>query len=330
MSDSYSWWHQALLGHFGPIHENDPQPGYYRMRRGRGGPWVPVAIWREAPEGSGYDEISTNSDSGKLVCLVDGFERDPFDVWTWVCRYPVPYETYVAVAERGEPWPEDLPKWERIGKDKRTARDVVPALGHNSQSLNEAEMVEEEVEALSLSALNWLETLPTIENQSDADKAANYADRFSALETRAEEARVIEKRPSLEEGREIDARWKPVVSKAQDAKAKMKKAIEPYLVGERQRRIEMARRAFQGSETTFDPSDIEPPRAGTNGRRVGLRSKYTVRITEPTALIDHYRTDLRLWSDKAVKEAIVKLAEADLTSGAQIQGATLMEEFMVI
>jgi len=298
--NSYSWWQRALLGHFGPIHENDPQPGYYRMRKGRGGAWVPVAIWFE--EGR----------SG-INCLVAGMERNAYDVWTWVCRYPIAYETYVAVAEDGKPWPEE-----------------VPALGHNSQSLNEAEVVGEEIEALSLSAMNWLETLPTIENQSDADKAANYADRFSALETRAEEARIIEKRPSLEEGREIDARWKPVVSKAQDAKAKMKKAIEPYLVGERQRRIEMARLAFQGSETTFDPTDIEPPRAGTNGRRVGLRSKYTVRITEPSALMDHYRTDLRLWSDKAVKEAIAKLAEADLSSGAQIQGATLMEEFLVV
>jgi len=283
------------------------------MRKGRGGPWVPVAIWLEGQVSLRLGQNSINSDSGKLVCLVEGVERNAYDVWTWVCRYPIAYESYVAVAEDGKPWPEE-----------------VPTLGHNSQSLNEAEVVGEEVEALSLSAMNWLETLPTIENQSDADKAANYADRFSALETRAEEARVIEKRPSLEEGREIDARWKPVVSKAQDAKAKMKKAIEPYLVGERQRRIEMARLAFQGSETTFDPSDIEPPRAGTNGRRVGLRSKYTVRITEPTALIDHYRTDLRLWSDKAVKEAIAKLAEADLTSGAQIQGATLMEEFLVV
>jgi len=283
------------------------------MRKGRGGPWVPVAIWLEGQGSLRQGQNSINSDSGKLVCLVAGMERNAYDVWTWVCRYPIDYETYVAVAEEGKPWPEE-----------------VPALGHNSQSLNEAEVVGEEIEALSLPAMNWLETLPTIESQSDADKAANYADRFSALETRAEEARVIEKRPSLEEGREIDARWKPVVSKAQDAKAKMKKAIEPYLVGERQRRIEMARLAFQGSETAFDPSDIEPPRAGTNGRRVGLRSKYTVRITEPTALIDYYRTDLRLWSDKAVKEAIAKLAEADLTSGAQIQGATLMEEFLVV
>jgi hypothetical protein len=310
---SHTYWQNALSGNFGAVHENDPQCGYYRMRKGRGGPWVPVAIWLEGQGSLRQGENSINSDSGKLVCLVEGKERNAYDVWTWVYRYPIAYETYVAVAEDGKPWPEE-----------------VPALGHNSQSLNEAEVVAEEIEALSLSAMNWLDTLPTIENQSDADKAANYADRFSALETRAEEARVIEKRPSLEEGREIDARWKPVVSKAQDAKAKMKKAIEPYLVGERQRRIEMARLAFQGSETAFDPSDIEPPRAGTNGRRVGLRSKYSVRITEPTALIDHYRTDLRLWSDKAVKEAIAKLAESDLTSGAQIQGATLMEEFLVV
>ena len=313
MSTTHTYWQNALSGNFGAVHENDPQCGYYRMRKGRGGPWVPVAIWLEDHGSVRQGQNSINSDSGKLVCLVDGVERNAYDIWTWVCRYPIAYETYVAVAEDGKPWPEE-----------------VPALGHNSQSLNEAEVVGEEVEALALSAMNWLETLPTIENQSDADKAANYADRLSALETRAEEARVIEKRPSLEEGREIDARWKPVVSKAQDAKAKMKKAIEPYLVGERQRRIELARMAVQGSESCFDPSDIEPPRAGTNGRRVGLRSKYTVRITEPSALMNHYRTDLRLWSDKAVKEAIAKLAEADLTSGAQIQGATLMEEFLVV
>ena len=47
-------------------------------------------------------------------------------------------------------------------------------------------------------------------------------------------------------------------------------------------------------------------------------------------MVDHYRTDLRLWADKSVKEAIAKLAEADLTAGAQIQGAMLMEEFSVV
>ena len=106
MSHPYTYYQSALKGVFGPVHENDPQCGYYRMRRGRGGPLVPVAIWREV---TGEKEITGILDSGKLVCLVDGKERDPYEIWTWVCRYPVPYETYVAVAEQGQALPEDLP-----------------------------------------------------------------------------------------------------------------------------------------------------------------------------------------------------------------------------
>ena len=70
--NSYIYYQSALKGVFGPVHENDPQCGYYRMRRGRGGPWVPVAIWKERPGSLAPSENSENSDSGKLVCLVDG------------------------------------------------------------------------------------------------------------------------------------------------------------------------------------------------------------------------------------------------------------------
>jgi hypothetical protein len=204
MSDSYSWWRQALLGQFGPIHESDPQPGYYRIRKGRGGPWLPVAIWAE-------DEES------KPVCLVDGVESDPFEVWTWVCRYPVPYETYVAVAERGEPWPEDLPDLKKV-RAPSVKQDPsllpgqsvsgfssslspnpappapcpssnLPYLGHNSAGMNEVEVFFEEIEALAQSCDEWLLGVPEICSQVLADKAANYAERFGNLENRAEEAR---------------------------------------------------------------------------------------------------------------------------------------------
>ena len=324
MSTYYTYWQNALTGQFGAVHENDPQSGYYRMRCGKGGPWVPVAIWIN-------DEVKDSSDLpvSQLFCLVDGKERNAYDVWTWVCRYPITYETYVAVAEEGKPWPDEVPEVKAVSP-VYTSGDALPSFGHNSGSLDQASVFREEIEALSSLALSWLDELGGINAQSEADRAANYADRFTSLETRAEEARTIEKRPSLEEGRQIDARWKPVVSKAQEAKVKLKKALEPYLVGERQRRIEVAKASFEGSDTVFDPSVIDPPRAGTNGRRMGLRSKYAVKITEPSALVDHYRTDLRLWADKSVKEAIAKLAEADLTAGAEIQGAMLMEEFSVV
>jgi hypothetical protein len=300
MSDSYLWWRQALLGHFGPIHENDPQPGYYRMRKGRGGRWVPAAIWED-------------KDKSCLSCLVDGVERDAFEVWTWVCRYPVSYETYVAVAERGEAWPEDLP--ERLDAGSETIRQSTRGIGDNSSGVTEAEEFLEEIEMLWQSAEEWVQVVQSPSSQAEADKAANYAERFSNLETRAEEARTLEKRPVLEEGRRIDAKWKPVISKASDGKVRMKKVLEPYLLAERERRL-----------SNSSGKEIEPPRAGTSGRRIGLRSRQMLVVSDETELENHYRSDIRIWSEKSVKDLVRKIAEADLLAGINIPGATLIEE----
>ena len=297
---SYSWWRQALLGHFGPIHENDPQPGYYRMRKGRGGRWVPAAIWEE-------------KDKLTLSCLVDGVEQDPFEVWTWVCRYPVSYETYVAVAERGEAWPEDLP--ERLDAGSETIRQSTRGIGDNSSGVTEAEEFLEEIEMLWQSAEEWVQVVQSPSSQAEADKAANYAERFSNLETRAEEARTAEKKPVLDEGRRIDAKWKPVISKASDGKVRMKKVLEPYLLAERERRL-----------SNSSGKEIDPPRAGTSGRRIGLRARQVISVADEIAMEAHYRNDPRIWSDKSVKELVRKFAEIDLLAGINIPGATLIEE----
>jgi len=334
MSNPYTYYHSALKGVFGPIHENDPQCGYYRMIRGRGGPWVPVAIWREV---TSEKEITGISDSGKLVCLVDGLEKDPYEVWTWVCRYPVPYETYVAVAEQGQAWPEDLPDLKKArpasgsgtsetpsASDDKGSRASVfrfptdlppssPALGHNSSGLSEEEVFLEEIEALAQSCDEWLSEVTAISSQVLADKAANYAERFGNLENRAEEARTIEKKPILDQGRSIDGKWKPVISKASETKIKLKKLIEPYLIAELKRQKELG-------------LDGEPPRAGTMGRRIGLRSRMIIKVTSPSDLQTHYKADPRLWADKSISEAITKLAEIDLAANKPIPGATLIEE----
>jgi len=308
MPDKYTYYHSALMGVFGPVHENDPQCGYYRMRRGRGGPWVPVAIWREV---AGENEDTGISDSGKLVCLVDGKERDPYEIWTWVCRYPVPYETYVAVAEQGQAWPEDLPdlKKARLNSDATSSS----TLGHNSAGMSEAEVFLEEIEALAQSCDEWLSEVPEICSQVLADKAANYAERFGNLENRAEEARTIEKKPILDQGRSIDGKWKPVISKASETKVKLKKLIEPYLIAELKRQKELG-------------LDGEPPRAGTMGRRIGLRSRMVLKVTSNSDLQTHYKADPRLWAEKSISEAITKLAEIDLAANKPIPGATLIEE----
>ena len=320
----YTYWHNALMGQFGPIHENDPQCGYYRMRWRRGGEWIPVAIFRE--------------DDGEVLALCKGEMKDAFEVWTWCCRYPVDYEVYRAVAEEGKHWPEDV----LVGLDDKAAitlSPIAPTIGHNSSGVTEAEGLLEEIEALKYLSSNWLEEIGTVSSQLDADRAANYAERFGMLETKAEALRTTAKRPILEEGRRIDAEWKPVITKASDNKAKMKKALEPYLLSERERILleqnerEAASLADGGEGTdpasSLSPSSISstlPPRAGTHGRRIGLRTKKVVRVVDDEAFIAGFKSNDRFWRDEAVRSSMLKLAEFELAAGHQVPGAVLIEQ----
>ena len=95
----------------------------------------------------------------------------------------------------------------------------------------------------------------------------------------------------------------------------MKKVLEPYLLAERERRLSKA----SGKE-------IEPPRAGTSGRRIGLRARQVISVADEIAVEAHYRNDPRIWSEKSVKDLVRKLAEIDLLAGINIPGATLIEE----
>jgi hypothetical protein len=79
--NALAWYEsQASANPLPPTHE--PQPGYFKQRLVRGGPWVPVRIW--------YD--FTLDDNGELAsdevlkCEVDGKPADPETVWTYVAK----------------------------------------------------------------------------------------------------------------------------------------------------------------------------------------------------------------------------------------------------
>jgi hypothetical protein len=331
VSNPYTYYQSALKGIFGPIHENDPQCGYYRMRWRRGGEWIPVAIFR--------------ADDGEVLALCKGEMKDAFEVWTWCCRYPVDYEVYRAVAEEGKPWPEDVLVSGLADPGAKAPYPTTvnpspapfPTIGHNSSGVTEAESLLEEIEALKYLSSIWLEEIGRISSQIDADRAANYAERFGMLETKAENLRTTAKRPVLEEGRRIDAEWKPVIARASDNKAKMKKALEPYLLSERERILrEQAEREAallaSGGESS-DPStslssttSMLPPRAGTHGRRIGLRSKKVVSVIDEEAFISGFKSNDRFWKDEAVRSSMLKLAESDLIAGQIFPGAILIEQ----
>ncbi len=72
------------------IHEDEPQAGFWIVRRGRRPAYTyrPVAIWPDPA-------------TGELIAVMDGAEVDPFDVWTEAVWHPVSHEDYEA-ATRGE------------------------------------------------------------------------------------------------------------------------------------------------------------------------------------------------------------------------------------
>ena len=316
MSDTFTYWRNALGGAFGPIHENDPQPGYYRTRPGRDGRMLPVAIWSEA--------------DGQLRAIRDGVEIDPSTVWTWCCLNPVAYDTYVAVAETGEPWPEDVPVVGKGGAEAAAPARSMPASssiptptpgpgpGHNSAGavVDRTMEIKATIDGLWLQASDWLAAVGPISSQVEADRCANFAERFGELENTAEEERTGEKKPVLEQGRAIDARWKPVIGAAEDARRAMKKALEPFLVEENRRISDEA-----GFGVVTDSA-----RAGTNGRRVSLRRTRRVQVSDRNAFIAHYRRDPRLFADETVQKVLLKLAETDLAAGKAVPGAQMIEE----
>jgi len=193
-------------------------------------------------------------------------------------------------------------------------------MGHNQQSVGKHEVLAEMLADLLEEAETWLAGVGAIYDQNTANQAGHFAERFGSLEKEAEEARTVEKRPVLEQGRMIDGKWKPIVTGATDGKKRMKRAVEPFLIAERLR-IEA-----ETQEAGILSSTLSSPKAGFYGRKVGLRAAYVMQVNDEAQLIDAFRNDPRLWRDNDVRAVIKRLAEADLQAGREVAGAELVQE----
>lgn len=77
-----------------PVYEDSPQPGFYRTRNVKGGPWLPVIVWREPPE---IDEVGDLMSDEVLLCMIDGKPANPYDRWLVFARNPISAEEYFAL-----------------------------------------------------------------------------------------------------------------------------------------------------------------------------------------------------------------------------------------
>ena len=87
----WAWWEAAIRGEDPPIHENEPQQGYYAVRKFRYGEWpqspfVPARIWWESDIDPGTGELLSDE---RLRGEVDGAPINPWSKWTWLARRPI-------------------------------------------------------------------------------------------------------------------------------------------------------------------------------------------------------------------------------------------------
>lgn len=209
--NAWKWWQDALAGNLGPIHDSDPQQGYYRTRF-KDKPWEPVAIWFEDGEWHG---------------LRGERKIDSSEIWTFCCRNPISYEAYTKAIEGGG-W-DDEPE--------------APTIGHNLPT-DPFEALQVEFSAEKEQAEAFLKQ--PIKTQAEADRAAIWSKRLSSIAKKATDLHKVEKQPSLDESRRVDDRWRGLKEDPADLSKRLKRHMDAYL--QEQQRIELKRQADARAE----------------------------------------------------------------------------------
>ena len=300
-----------------PIHEASPQPGYYKMRRHRNGPWLPVAIWRK---------------DGELLCAV-GVEKkatDAREIWTYCAANKVDKDAAKHAFEKGW-WPDQPPP---IGDNLPPPDDPYEAL-------------KAEIEAKQKQATDWLGARPAVLMQKDADYAANAQRELLALNKRADAMFTAEKAPHLAAGRACDERYR-FRSAVADVAEKLRKVFGKFMAEEEARQNAEAAAKFKAEqdriakeradklardpvaaltdpapELPLAPEPVKVQVGGGVGRRAGLRTVWVPTVTDYQLAAMHYlnHPDLRAVVDKLVKHAV-----RDAKGSIVIPGVTIRED----
>lgn len=88
----WAWWESAVAGRSPPIVEEEPHPGFYKLRRWPRLPyWLPVYVWIESPIDPETGELV---DDERIRCEVDGKAANAKTRWTWFAHHPITEEEF--------------------------------------------------------------------------------------------------------------------------------------------------------------------------------------------------------------------------------------------
>lgn len=297
----YDYWLRNLAGDPDAPKPRDghPQCGFYKMRRGKDSPWIPVAIWKQ---------------NGEIVAGAgENFAQsvNPAKVWLSCAKYPVTEASARHAAEYGR-WPDEpppMPADAPVEQPRAGADDDAPRLGIGGNNPPEDATILEQYADLPTSeralisqlgkqadeAEDWLKKTK-IETKEQADLAANWAARIKKLNEDVDKLRMNRRRPLQTVLDKIQGFFKPAQDKAKAATAALEKAARDWARAEearlreeaRRKAEEEARRLAEEQRKKFEqeglpleaappppqPKPVEAPRVlvgGATGKRIGTR-----------------------------------------------------------
>ncbi len=240
-------------------------------------------------------------------------------------------------------------------------REEVAAIGHNNPPADPFEAFSAHIGDLFEEAKNHLDG-SAIETEAQAEAVSKLLDLTRTASKDADKARAEEKRPHDDAGKAVQAKWKPLLERADLAADTCKKVLSPWLQrkeaearaaaeaarAEAQRRADEAaaavRAAAEGdlaareaaeaqvkeaktAERTATKAEAARPQASGGARATTLRSYWTAELTDASAALKHYvSTD-----PDAVKAFLLTLGETDVRNGKrQLPGFTITEEKRVV
>lgn len=75
----YQHWNEALNDRHPAVEEGSPKCGFYKKRKYKNGPWLPIAIWKQQE----VNEVGKAQEEEYFVAMCDGQEVDPVEIWSW-------------------------------------------------------------------------------------------------------------------------------------------------------------------------------------------------------------------------------------------------------
>jgi len=229
-------------------------------------------------------------------------------------------------------------------------------IGHNQPPPFEA--LADRVEALIATADKWIAERPKIEDPEQAAKCKDFIDQLRAEQKAADEMRQRQKKPFLEAGRKVDARFKPLSDRLGAALNAIRPKMNMWLFEQERLRQEAAKRATEEAEAAriralnaaaqqttgntvqdmlnvsqaqdeyqeklAEAQRLAKSRASEKGqfggRAMSLRPHRTVIITD-------YKKALRFYAENdKVRDIIQQLANADVRAGKTVPGCEVKEE----